>query len=175
MTVAVKGIVELFKAVKREKELHQEILTFSISHDHSSVRIYGHYPIIEGDKTTFYCYLICKFNFTEQEGKDKWTAYKFMKNLYNVWMPLYLKRIRTAINELPPDINFNLSKAASFSQLEPQSSQKSNAKYTWMPGEDDSQTSLVGLQEITPTTSFTETTGQVFKKPRNQRAAGQQH
>ena len=34
MTLAVRGIVELFRLVKREKELHREILAFSISHDH---------------------------------------------------------------------------------------------------------------------------------------------
>jgi hypothetical protein len=28
MTLAVRGIVELFRLVKREKELHQEILAF---------------------------------------------------------------------------------------------------------------------------------------------------
>ena len=33
MTMAVRGIVELFRLVKREKELHREILAFSISHD----------------------------------------------------------------------------------------------------------------------------------------------
>lgn len=54
MTVAVKGVVELYRAVEREKELHREILTFSVSHNNISVRIYGHYPIIEEDKTTFY-------------------------------------------------------------------------------------------------------------------------
>jgi len=53
MTLAVRGIVELFRLVKREKELHREILAFSTSHDHRTVRIYGHYPIINGDKTTF--------------------------------------------------------------------------------------------------------------------------
>ena len=47
MTCAVRGVVELCRAVKREKELHQEILAFSISHEHRSVRIYGHYAIIE--------------------------------------------------------------------------------------------------------------------------------
>ena len=47
MTYAVRGVVELYRAVKREKELHREILAFSISHDHRSVRIYGHYAIIE--------------------------------------------------------------------------------------------------------------------------------
>ncbi len=59
MTVAVKGIVELFKAVKRKKELHQEILAFSISHDHRSVRLYGQYAV---DKTTFYRHPIHELN-----------------------------------------------------------------------------------------------------------------
>lgn len=41
MTLAVRGIVELFRAVKREDEVNRQILAFSISHDHQSVRIYG--------------------------------------------------------------------------------------------------------------------------------------
>jgi len=83
MTVAVRAFVELYKAVKREKELDREILAFSISHDHTSVRIYGHYPVIEGDKTTFYRHPIHKFDFTALDGKEKWTAYKFTKNVYD--------------------------------------------------------------------------------------------
>lgn len=39
--------------------------------------------------------------------------------------------------------------------------------------EDESQLSLVGSQEVTPTTSFTQAAERVSKKPRNQRAAGQ--
>ncbi|KXL42193.1 MAG: hypothetical protein FE78DRAFT_154934, partial [Acidomyces sp. 'richmondensis'] len=54
MTLAVRAIVELFRLVKREQELHRQILAFSISHDHRSVRIYGHYPVINGSQTTFY-------------------------------------------------------------------------------------------------------------------------
>lgn len=83
MTLAVRGVVELFRLVKREQELHREILAFSVSHDHRSVRIYGHYPVIEGKKTTFYRYLIRTFDFTEMDGKEKWTAYKFTKSIYN--------------------------------------------------------------------------------------------
>ncbi|ELR01981.1 hypothetical protein GMDG_05150 [Pseudogymnoascus destructans 20631-21] len=64
MTMAVRGIVELFRLVKREEELHREILAFSLSHDHRTVRIYGHYPIISGDKTTFYRHPIHTFDFT---------------------------------------------------------------------------------------------------------------
>ncbi|PMD21373.1 hypothetical protein NA56DRAFT_720415 [Hyaloscypha hepaticicola] len=43
MTLAVRDIVELFRLVKHEKELYREILAFSVSHDHRTVRIYGHY------------------------------------------------------------------------------------------------------------------------------------
>lgn len=55
-TLAVRGVVELFKLVKRVKERYQEILAFSISHDSRSVRIYGYYPVIKGNQTTFYRY-----------------------------------------------------------------------------------------------------------------------
>ncbi len=149
MTITVRGVVELYRAVKREKELHREILAFSISHDYSTVRIYGHYAIIEGDKTTFYRQPIRKFDFTE----EKWTAYKFTKNVYNIWMPLHIKRICSAIDDLPPNIDFDLSQSASFSQSEPQSSQQSNVGS--MLGQDNSQSSFLGSQEIPPTTSFT--------------------
>ncbi len=174
MTVAVKGVVELYRAVKREKELHQEILAFSISHDHRSVRIYGHYAIIEEDKTTFYRHPIHEFSFTALDGKDKWTALTLTKNVYDIWKPIQHKRICSAINDLPPDIDFDLSQAASFSQSEPQSSQQSNAESTSMLDKEDSQSSLVGSQEVTPTTSFTQTTERASKKPKNQCAAGQQ-
>ncbi|KAL2048740.1 hypothetical protein ABVK25_010992 [Lepraria finkii] len=64
MTVAVRALVELFRSVKREKELDREILAFSISQDYRSVRIYSYYPVIEADKTTFYRHPIHKFSFT---------------------------------------------------------------------------------------------------------------
>ena len=45
MTLAVRGVVELYRLVKRQKELHREILAYSVSHDHRTVRIYGHYAL----------------------------------------------------------------------------------------------------------------------------------
>jgi hypothetical protein len=71
MIVAVRALVELFKSVKREKELNREILAFFISHDHRSMRIYDHYLVIEEDKTTFYRHSIREFSFTEQDDKKK--------------------------------------------------------------------------------------------------------
>ena len=71
MTMTVRSIVKLFRLMKRKKELYRQILVFLISHDHSSVRIYGYYPLVNRDKTTFYCHLIHKFDFTAIKGKEK--------------------------------------------------------------------------------------------------------
>jgi hypothetical protein len=84
MTMAVRSIVELFRLVKREKELYREILAFSVSYNDRTVRIYGYYLMIDGKKTTFYRYPIREFSFTELDGKEKWTAYKFIKNVYDI-------------------------------------------------------------------------------------------
>jgi hypothetical protein len=174
-TLELRGIVELFRLVKRDKELHREILAFSISHDHSSVRIYSHYPVIDGPKTTFYRYPIKKFDFTSEDGKEKWTAYKFTKNVYDIWMPMHFKRICSVIDELPPDINFNISElqsseASGLSQVfEEQSlSQQSNPDTTSLAGNDDDQSSLAG--SITSNTSLSHGTDLgVFKKPKKRR------
>jgi hypothetical protein len=104
MTLAVRVIVELFRLVGRQMELHREILAFSISHDHVSVRIYGHYPVIEGKDTTYYRHPIHKFDFIALEGREKWTAYKFTKNVYDTWMPAHFKRLRSVIDKIPADL-----------------------------------------------------------------------
>ncbi|KAL2044544.1 hypothetical protein ABVK25_012397 [Lepraria finkii] len=109
MTLAVRAVVELFRLVKREKELDREILAFSISHDHRSVRIYGHYPVIEAKKTTFYRCPIYRFSFIALEGKDKWTAHIFTENVYHTWMPTHFTRLCSVIDALPADLNFELS------------------------------------------------------------------
>ena len=69
--IAVRALVKLFRSVKREKELDREIFAFSVSYDYRSVRIYGYYFIIEGDKTIFYCYPIYEFSFTVLDSKKK--------------------------------------------------------------------------------------------------------
>ncbi|KAL7937875.1 hypothetical protein V8C35DRAFT_290173 [Trichoderma chlorosporum] len=101
MTLAVRAIVELFRLVGRESEVHREILAFSISHDEQSVRIYGHYPVIDGKDTKYYRHPIHDFYFTALDGKEKWTAYQFTKNVYDTWVPGHLNKIREAIDQLP--------------------------------------------------------------------------
>jgi hypothetical protein len=67
--MAVKVMVELFRLVKHRKELHREISPFLIPHDHLTVIICGHYPVIDGNKTTTYRHPIYEFGFTALDGR----------------------------------------------------------------------------------------------------------
>ncbi|RMZ73304.1 phosphatidylserine decarboxylase [Pyrenophora seminiperda CCB06] len=168
MTLAVRAIVELFRLVKREQELHRQILAFSISHDHRSVRIYGHYPVIDGSQTTFYRHPIHEFSLTALDGKEKWTAYRFTKNVYDTWMPTHLDRIRSVVGKLPSDFDFEvplLSEESGLSQdLESHHLSRSFTRPESLPAERGSQSGTVDVGDITPDTSFT---GQgASKKPR---------
>ena len=69
--VAANIIVELYKLIKRQDELNQRILTYSISYDNKAARLYGHYALITEKDTLFYRYIIKKFNFTSEDGEEK--------------------------------------------------------------------------------------------------------
>jgi len=116
MTLAVRGVVELFRLVKFEKALHREILAFSISHDHRSLRICGHYPVID-DKRPPFGVISFMFSFITLDGKENWTAYKFTKNIYDVWMPAHFKRLCLIIDAFPLDIHLSYGRNPSCNSL----------------------------------------------------------
>ncbi|KLU90588.1 hypothetical protein MAPG_10440 [Magnaporthiopsis poae ATCC 64411] len=141
MTLAVRAVVELFRAVGREHEIDRQILAFSVSHNYKSVQIYGHYPVITGKDTEYYRHPIRDFSFTELDGKDKWTAYRFTKNVYDIWMPAHFKRICSAIDQLPSEPDFDVPP---LSDTGPVSE----------PVEQDAQSSTAEQQGPTPDTSI---------------------
>ncbi|KAK4243454.1 hypothetical protein C7999DRAFT_44745 [Corynascus novoguineensis] len=155
MTLAVRGIVELFRAVKREDEVNRKILAFSISHDNRSVRIYGHYPVITGKDIRYYRHPIHTFDLTALDGKDRWTAYRFTKNVYDTWMPKHFENICSAIDQLPSNLDFDvppLSKGTGLSQDLGDLMQ--SGAYFASAGERDGQSSVAEQQAVTPDTSF---------------------
>lgn len=177
--IAVRAMVELFRAVKREKELHREILAFSISHDHRNVRIYGYYAEIDDARTKYYRHTIREFSFVELDGREKWTAYKFTKNVYDNWMPKHFERICSAIDQIPADISFSVSQSdppyseqsSGLSQdFSAQNVAHSSAGSVSAQGQDDSQSSIMRDVVATPSTSVT---GREFKKPKRPSARQQ--
>lgn len=108
-SVILRGLHSIFRLVGREKELHREISSFSISHNDECVRIWGHYAVIDGTDVKFYRHSIRKFDFTELNGKERWTTYTFVRNIYDLWLPKHFERICSVIDMLPDDLNFEIS------------------------------------------------------------------
>ena len=152
-SVSVKGLVELFKRISREDELHRKILAFSVSHDNEAVRIYGHYALINGIKTRFYRHIIRQFYITEQDGKDKWTAYKFTRNVYDIFVPIHLERIRAAVDQLPDPEVFLVEPLSQHSNADPVE-------------QDDSELTASYSQESAPGLPSSQTSEPEFKKPK---------
>ena len=61
------------------------------------IRIYGHYALIRDEKTTFHRHLVSSFDLTTQNGESRWTAYNFVRKVYDHFAPTHLERIRNAI------------------------------------------------------------------------------
>lgn len=174
MTLAVRGVVELYRAVGREKEVDREILAFSIWHDPTSVRIYGHYAELDGQGTSYYRHPIRRFDFTDQDGSDKWASYTFTKNVYEIWMPQHLERIGSAIDDHPEDLNFDLSQAGTLDFSSPVSRAPSEAlSFAQSIADDGNAIPSPGVTPMTSVTQELQDSERGFKKPRK-RAAGRQ-
>ncbi len=152
-TVAANAVIELYRLVSRQHELHRRILTYSISHDNEGVRIYGHYALINGKDTSFYRHPIRNFDITDQDGKEKWTAYKFTRNVYDKFYPIHHERICSAVDQLPNPEDFDVE---SFSQQSTLDSFDQN----------DSQLTTSYSQQTEPELPSSQTSEPVFKKPK---------
>ena len=47
-----------------------------------------------------------------EEGKEKWTAHKFAKNVYDIFMPKHYKLICSVIDDIPADLKFDVPSAS---------------------------------------------------------------
>ncbi|KAL8760662.1 MAG: hypothetical protein Q9184_003166 [Pyrenodesmia sp. 2 TL-2023] len=105
---AANAVVELYRLVNRQDELHRRILSFSVSHDHNKVDLHGHYVFIDGKETSIYRHPIYSFDFTTLDGRDKWTAYNFTLAVYEIFGSSHLKRVASAIDRLPESTAFEV-------------------------------------------------------------------
>ncbi|KAI9670753.1 MAG: hypothetical protein M1817_003863 [Caeruleum heppii] len=180
-TMAVRGVVELFRLVGREKELDRQPLAFSISHDHINVRIYGHYPVIRNNKTLFYRQPI---RLMELNGETKWTAYRFTRNIYERWAPTQFARLCSVVDQLPSNLNFAVSEQSELRfpdaglarQLEgPVLSSPSRGDSAPLRKEHDGQSGIAASHHSSPNTSLSQgIEAETFRMPKKRRASGEQ-
>ena len=98
-SVAVNTLIALYRAAGREKELHGKILAFSIAHNIEQFRIYGHYASLEEQAPRFYRYEI--MSALTRTPRDRWKAYTFTRNVYDMFAQTLFENVCSVIDSLP--------------------------------------------------------------------------
>jgi hypothetical protein len=156
--VAVRQVVDLYRKVSREHELNQEVVSFSVSHDQEAVRIYGYYPVIDWDQTPVYRFPLKKFDITNEEGKDKWTTFIFTANVYDIFGPKHLERLRSAVDQLPDPLS------------DQHQSRQPDLEVLSQPDEEESQPDIVDFQDNLQSAPSSQTSQSSLKKSRSKRS-----
>ncbi|KIW13813.1 hypothetical protein PV08_06593 [Exophiala spinifera] len=126
MTVALRGVVDVFRKANRASEVHRRALGYSISHDDRSVRIYAHYPEVDGENTLYFRETIKELNIGDERGEQRWISHQFTLNVCQIFAPALLKRLTAVIDELPDPLTRTLE-PASIDELSVQSSQEDSS------------------------------------------------
>jgi hypothetical protein len=100
MGIAIRSILAIFKLAGKHTQLHQRLLTYSISHDDEWVRMDGWYPIFDGDRMTIHCHHLYRKKIFDQSGENTCRAFSFSLKICEYALEL-LHEINTIIDELP--------------------------------------------------------------------------
>ena len=95
--IAVRAIIELFRRVSRENELHGKILAVSIVHDHQIARMHGYFAGTRSTKPKFFRRQIRSVDYTDRDSR--WTSYNLTRAVYEFIAPKHLERIRSVLAE----------------------------------------------------------------------------
>ena len=102
MCIALRALVSLSQAAGCTEEVHRRILGFSVSHELEGIRIYGYYPEVDDCKVSFYRWPVAQPNMWIKE--DRWTCYRFVKNVDREFPPIHTRRLLRILEGVPdPD------------------------------------------------------------------------
>ena len=93
-SIAVQAVVRLYQKISAADEVDQRILAFSVVHNTTAVRIFGHFARVEERKLTFFRRLLYTADFENDLTSDKWAKpYSIIRAIYDVFFPQHLARI----------------------------------------------------------------------------------
>ncbi|OQN95281.1 hypothetical protein B0A48_18752 [Cryoendolithus antarcticus] len=139
-SIATKAIISLYASTfgsqhEKTKDLLGRILVFTVSHNNRIVNLYGHYAVAstngsasngdeDGGHFQYFRYDIAMFSLSMYEGRERFKAYNFVRNLYRCFAPQHLQRIREAVGSMQEPVpRTGLSFAASDIILDEDNSQ----------------------------------------------------
>lgn len=95
-SIAVRAVVQLYQNISAANEVDRKILAFSVSHNNTTVNIFGHFATVEEQKLTFFrCCL-----YTGNLAADFAKPYNIVRAIYDVFFPQHLARIKVALDRM---------------------------------------------------------------------------
>ena len=146
-SIAIRALLDLYvtafgRSHEKTKGLLVRVLVFSVTHNNHIVKLYGHYAVertnsksADGDEAIgdfeYSRYDSAMFSLDMFEGRDRFKAYNFVRNVYDKFTPQHLERIRDAVRGMQlPQYRTGLSFGASDMTLEDGQSQQDSEAIT---------------------------------------------
>jgi hypothetical protein len=120
--MAVGGIIELFSLVNRQKDLNGEILAFTVSYNPDFTSIMGYYPVLDGNTWKIHAHELDHVCLITSDEDSQYKTYRSIMQVYKVWMPTHLNRLRSVLDEYSVNLNFDGSIVSNTSRTAAQTS-----------------------------------------------------
>lgn len=95
-SIAVRAVVQLYQNISAANEVDRKILAFSVAHNNTQVKIFGHFATVEEQKLTFFR---CRLYYGDLPA-DFAKPYNIIRAIYDVFFPQHLARIKSALDRM---------------------------------------------------------------------------
>lgn len=140
-SAAVRGVLELARCAGRASDVDGREVAFSISHDARRVRINAHYArfVDASDKRDVHIHQcpLAAFDILEDDGAARWKCYRFVRALYDEWIPAHREWLASLIDDLPDAVDFDVQPLDAFVFGSPPASAVSGDAHAGVAAEND--------------------------------------
>ena len=100
-SIAARAVIQLYRKISSAEQLNRQILTISVSHNNTTIKVFGHFAHIDNEHITFFRHRIYTADFAADFASADWAkAYKITRGIYDYFFPKHLDRIASALPKL---------------------------------------------------------------------------
>ena len=100
-SIAARAVIQLYRKISSAEQLNRQILTISVSHNNTTIKVFGHFAHIDNEHITFFRHRIYAADFAADFASRDWAkAYKITRGIYDQFFPKHLERVASALPKL---------------------------------------------------------------------------
>jgi hypothetical protein len=100
-SIAVQAIVQLYRKISAIEEINRKILAFSVAHNNSEVKIFGHFASVGEESTKYFRHRVYVADVAADFASSEWyKSYNVIRAIYDKFFPAHIQRIKSALSRL---------------------------------------------------------------------------